>query len=94
MNRNAAAALKPAAPKLAEGVRVRLKGIRQPATVRKLLSNDLVEVDAGFLRMQVPVADVEEVLPAVDAPSRTHGPQPAFPSTRAPASKLRIAKSI
>jgi DNA mismatch repair protein MutS2 len=53
---------KPAAPKLAEGVRVRLKGIRQPATVRKLLSNDLVEVDAGFLRMQVPAADIEEVL--------------------------------
>ncbi|HEY1754233.1 MAG TPA: Smr/MutS family protein [Bryobacteraceae bacterium] len=55
---------KPAAPKLVEGVRVRLKGIRQPATVRKLLSNDVVEVDAGFLRMQVPVADVEEILPA------------------------------
>jgi DNA mismatch repair protein MutS2 len=65
---------KPTLPKLAEGVRVRLKGIRQPATVRKLLSNDLVEVDAGFLRMQVPVADVEEVLPDSQTPARKHGP--------------------
>jgi DNA mismatch repair protein MutS2 len=64
----------PPLPKLAEGVRVRLKGIRQPATVRKLLSNDLVEVDAGFLRMQVPVADVEEVLPdSQTPPGRKHG---------------------
>ncbi len=64
---------KPAPPKLAEGVRVRLKGIRQPATVRRLLAGDAVEVDAGFLRMQVPVADVEEVLPEAQAPARTPG---------------------
>jgi DNA mismatch repair protein MutS2 len=63
----------PAAPKLAEGVRVRLKGIRQPATVRRLLSNDVVEVDAGFLRMQVAAADVEEILPEAQAPARTTG---------------------
>jgi DNA mismatch repair protein MutS2 len=68
-------AVAPAAParKLAEGVRVRLKGIRQPATVRRLLSNDLVEVDAGFLRMQVAVADVEEVLPDAQTPARPQG---------------------
>ncbi len=53
--------------KLAEGVRVRLKGIRQPATVRRLLTNGLLEVDAGFLEMQVAAADVEEVLPAAAA---------------------------
>jgi len=64
---------KPGPPKLAEGVRVRLKGIRQPATVRRLLAGDAVEVDAGFLRMQVPVADVEEVLPEAQAPARTPG---------------------
>jgi DNA mismatch repair protein MutS2 len=64
---------KPASQKLAEGVRVRLKGIRKPATVRKLLSNDLVEVDAGFLRMQVAAADVEEILPAADAPRQPQG---------------------
>jgi DNA mismatch repair protein MutS2 len=65
----------PQAPsqKLAEGVRVRLKGIRQPATVRRLLSNDLLEVEAGFLRMKVAAADVEEILPAVDAPVKSTG---------------------
>jgi len=49
--------------KLEIGVRVRLKGIRQPATVRRLLSADLLEVDAGFLKMQVSSSDVEEILP-------------------------------
>jgi DNA mismatch repair protein MutS2 len=68
-----AAQQKPALPKLAAGVRVRLKGIRQPATVRKLLSNDLVEVDAGFLRMQVAAADVEEILPAAETPRQSQG---------------------
>jgi DNA mismatch repair protein MutS2 len=63
----------PASTALAEGVRVRLKGIRQPATVRRLLSNDLLEVDAGFMRMRVTAADIEEVLPAAGAPARTHG---------------------
>src|SRR5579863_2292176 len=57
----------PPRAKLEEGARVRLKGIRQPATVRRMLSNGLLEVDAGFLKMQVPVADVEEVLPRADA---------------------------
>ena len=52
---------------------MRLKGIRQPATVRRLLASDLVEVDAGFLRMQVSTADVEEMLPAADAPRSATG---------------------
>ena len=39
--------------KLEPGARVRLKGIRQPATIRRLLTGDLMEVDAGFLKMQV-----------------------------------------
>jgi DNA mismatch repair protein MutS2 len=50
--------------KLEAGVRVRLKGIRQPATVRRLLSDGGLEVEAGFLRMQVSESDVEEILPA------------------------------
>jgi DNA mismatch repair protein MutS2 len=59
-----------AAPKLRvePGARVRLKGIRQPATVRRMLAGDLIEVDAGFLKMQVSASDVEEVLPAGGAP--------------------------
>jgi len=53
--------------KLTEGARVRLKNIRQPATVRRILANGFLEVDAGFLRMQVAATDVEEVLPAAGA---------------------------
>jgi len=59
----------PPRPKLTEGARVRLKNIRQPATVRRILSNGLLEVDAGFLRMQVAASDVEEVLPPTGAPA-------------------------
>jgi DNA mismatch repair protein MutS2 len=49
--------------KIEEGVRVRLKGVRQPARVRRILAGDLLEVEAGFMKMQVSVDDVEEVLP-------------------------------
>jgi DNA mismatch repair protein MutS2 len=66
------AATAAAAPKLAEGARVRLKGIRQPATVRRV-AGDSVEVEAGFLKMRVPISDVEEVLPTSGVPSRTSG---------------------
>ncbi|HEY4363297.1 MAG TPA: Smr/MutS family protein [Bryobacteraceae bacterium] len=64
-----AAAVEPAL-KIAEGARVRLKNIRQPATVRRVLANGLIEVDAGFLKMQVSASDVEEVLPPADKPGR------------------------
>jgi DNA mismatch repair protein MutS2 len=55
----------PAAGKLRieEGTRVRLKGIREPARVRRLLGGDRFEVEAGFMKMHVSAADVEEVLP-------------------------------
>jgi len=53
--------------RLEEGARVRLKGIRQPATIRRVMANGLIEVDAGFLKMQISSSDVEEVLPAAGA---------------------------
>ena len=56
--------------KLEPDARVRLKGIRQPATVRRLLAGDLIEVDAGFLKMQVSLSDVEEVLPPSSSAGR------------------------
>jgi DNA mismatch repair protein MutS2 len=59
--------------KLEPGARVRLKGIRQPATIRRTLAGDLLEVDAGFLKMQVSSSDVEEILPPGDAPAKTVG---------------------
>jgi DNA mismatch repair protein MutS2 len=54
-----------AAPlKLEEGAQVRLKGIRQPATIRKVLGSGEIEVEAGYLKMRVPAADIEEVMQA------------------------------
>ena len=69
--------LAPAAPsapprlKIEPGARVRLKGIRQPASVRRLLPGDILEVDAGFLKMQVSMSDVEEVLAPADKPKQS-----------------------
>jgi DNA mismatch repair protein MutS2 len=52
--------------KLEEGARVLLKGIRQPARVRRIINDDVIEVDAGFLKMQVSKEDVQEILPEKD----------------------------
>jgi DNA mismatch repair protein MutS2 len=52
---------------IAEGDRVRLKGVREPARVRRKLSGGLLEVEAGLMRMKVSTDDVEEVLPAMPA---------------------------
>jgi DNA mismatch repair protein MutS2 len=53
-------------PKLEEGSRILLKGIRQPARVRRIISDKVIEVDAGFLKMQVDIGDVQEILPEKD----------------------------
>ncbi len=45
-----------------EGSRVRLRDVREVATVRRLLKNGMIEVEAGFLKMQVPREDVTEVV--------------------------------
>lgn len=58
-------AIPQATPKLLaieEGARIRLKDIREVATVRRVLKNGMLEVDAGFLKMQIPREDVAEVL--------------------------------
>lgn len=63
----------PAAPKhvtLFEGARVRLKGVRELATLRRLLKNGLAEVEAGSLKMQIPREDILEVVPEI-APAKT-----------------------
>ena len=49
--------------RIEEGARVRLKDVRDPARVRRLLGNGRIEVEAGFMKMQVAVDDVIEVLP-------------------------------
>ena len=42
---------------------MRLKDVREPARVRRILAGDRIEVEAGFMKMQVSVDDVIEVLP-------------------------------
>jgi len=48
--------------KVEEGSKVRLKDIREIATVRQILKNGMVEVQAGFMKMQVPREDILEVV--------------------------------
>jgi DNA mismatch repair protein MutS2 len=47
---------------IVEGARVKLQDVREPATVRRILKNGLLEVEVGFLKMQVNPGDVIEVL--------------------------------
>lgn len=61
------------ASKVVEGARVRLKGVREPGRVRRKLAKDIIEVEAGFLKLQVPLDDVLEVLP--DAPATAKLPK-------------------
>ncbi len=51
-----------------------MKDVREIATVRRLLKNGLLEVEAGFLKMQIPREDVTEVL-AKDITERTRMPK-------------------
>jgi len=60
---------KPTAP-IGEGARVRLRGIREPARVRRKIGGDRLEVDAGLMKLQVSIDDVEEVLPATPEGAR------------------------
>jgi DNA mismatch repair protein MutS2 len=53
-----------ALPPIVEGSRVKLKGVRDIARVKRLLPSGEIEVVIGFMKMRVPVADVLEVLPA------------------------------
>ena len=52
---------------LRKGVRVRLRDVREPARVRRLIGEDRLEVEAGLLRMQVSRDEILEVLPPVPA---------------------------
>ena len=53
--------------RIEEGARVRLKDVREPARVRRKLGNDRFEVEAGFMKMQVSIDDVIEILPETGA---------------------------
>ena len=58
------------APQITEGARVRVKNLRDPATVLRLLGEGRIEVQAGFLKMQISPDDVEEVLAQSGEPAR------------------------
>lgn len=46
-----------------EGNRVRISGIREPARIRKLLPNGMVDIEIGIMKMRVPYSDITELLP-------------------------------
>jgi DNA mismatch repair protein MutS2 len=49
-------------PVLEVGSRVRLKDIREPATVIRMMGNERIEVQAGFMKMQVTRSDIQEIV--------------------------------
>lgn len=61
-------------PKIEEGVRVRIRGVRDPARVRRLLSDGQLEVEAGILKMRISMDDVEEVLADAGPPPKSKLP--------------------
>jgi DNA mismatch repair protein MutS2 len=74
----------PPADALQEGSRVRLRDVSQPARVRKVLPGDVVEVDVGILKMQVPRSDIVEVLPGGPAVASILPKGVTFTSRREP----------
>jgi DNA mismatch repair protein MutS2 len=62
--------------RIEEGARVRLKDVREPARVRRKLGADRIEVEAGFMKLQVSIDDVIEVLPESGAGSGAAGKLP------------------
>ncbi len=59
--------------RIEEGARVRLRDVREPARVRRKLGNGRLEVEAGFMKMQVSEDDVIEVLPETGVPTGPGG---------------------
>jgi len=62
-----------AAAGLREGLRVKLRGVREPARIRRLLGSGAIEVEAGFLKLQVGREEVLEILP--EAPEEARLPK-------------------
>ncbi|MCU0226697.1 MAG: Smr/MutS family protein [Bryobacterales bacterium] len=59
----------PPAPqqKLEPGMRLKLRDIREPATLLRLLDDERIEVQVGFMKLQLPRADIKELLGASEA---------------------------
>lgn len=61
------------AAQVRQGACVRLRSWPAPARVRRLLPHEQVEVEAGAVRLRVPVSDVVEVLPEPGPPRPSAG---------------------
>ena len=59
-----------APPRLEPGVRVRIRDLRDPARVTRILGGARIEVQAGFLKLQVSEDDVIETLPETAAAAK------------------------
>lgn len=57
----------PAQLRLEPGMRLKLRDIREAATLLRLLDDKHIEVQVGFMKLQVPRDDVKEVLGAAEA---------------------------
>jgi DNA mismatch repair protein MutS2 len=57
-------------PEAAAGARVRLRNVREIGRVRRVIDEDLLEVEVGALKLQVSRGDVLEVLPEAEAGPR------------------------
>jgi len=61
-------------PTISEGMQVRIRDVRDAAVVRRVLKNGLLDVEAGYLKMRIPVDDVVEVMgPESGAKARPRG---------------------
>ena len=60
----------PKLPDLREGVRVRLRDVRETALVRRVNPNGSLDVDLGMLKMQVPASEVLEIVQGAGQGSR------------------------
>ncbi|MCC6262809.1 MAG: Smr/MutS family protein, partial [Bryobacterales bacterium] len=48
--------------KLEPGMRLKLRDIREPAVLLRMIDADAIEVEIGFMKLQLPRADIKEVL--------------------------------
>ncbi|MCL4783839.1 MAG: Smr/MutS family protein [Bryobacterales bacterium] len=47
---------------LEPGMRLRLRDIREPAVLLRVMDGDVIEVEIGFMKLQLPRADIKEVM--------------------------------
>jgi len=76
--------------KLREGARVRIKGVKEPARLRRMLGEDQMEVETGALKLQISVDDVLQVLEEAGTSARPVTPTFSRPLGTGDAHSLEI----